>query len=328
MLSFIQKRYLYLKNLIVPKLLSFTDKIILEEPPSPPFSNLLIPAKRFENYKRVFRDSFVGNKHGQRKGQISLLEKQLYYTQLNKIKELNKLLRCLKEEAPQSLKIKIDETFAKQSMSQQNTTVINNISKDISTLENVIETTTNINWYYQNIILKRHGQYLTNQWWNGQLAEHNTETVFLSDIDWRSSFIKKPASNRPASRQKSLSKSAYLDILLDFPDSEQYYNPQRRRWLLNKGYWSFWFNLDKVYTEEIVTTWVLESIIQTYLYLHNNTELLDYVVCKFIGVGLPISISMGEATTSSVFDSSTAYSKTEISSSNEILFTTSFKRFN
>ena len=110
--------------------------------------------------------------------------------------------------------------------------------------ETLLQTTTNINWYYQNRILKRHGQYLTNQWWNGQLSEHNAETVFLSDIDWRSSFIKnkqisviKSKNLFNLSQQKNSSDG--LDILLDFPDTDQYYNPRRRRWLLNKGYWSF-----------------------------------------------------------------------------------------
>nr|QIA46801.1 cell division protein [Pandorina morum] len=363
MLSFIHKRYLYLKNLIVPKLLTFTDGMVLEEPPCPPFSNLSIQAKRFENYKRVFRDSFVGDKQSQRKGQISLIEKQLYYRPrfalLQKSQQLNKPFKELVAAAQQQ-----EDTFTQQSATDWDNSYAGNIStkisEDVSMLENILETTTNINWYYQNIILKRHGQYLTNQWWNGQLAEHNPETVFLSDIDWRSSFIKKPVKkkSRPASQEKAApilntsflknqrgsssypaaaaqqrepscgeatrSSSPYLDLLLDFPDTEQYYNPHRRRWLLNKGYWSFWFNFDQVYSEEIVTTWVLESIIQTYLYLNTNTELLDYVVSKFILVGLPLSVSIGKASPPSVFE----YSKTETSFIKEVLFTTSFKRFN
>jgi hypothetical protein len=145
--------------------------------------------------------------------------------------------------------------------------------------ETLVQTTTNINWFYQNRILKRHGYYLTNQWWNGQLSEHNTETIFLSDIDWRSSFIK---NKQISTKFKQKNTSEGLDILLDFPDTDQYYNPRRRRWLLNKGYWSFWFNFDKVYSEEILFTWIVESIIQTYKFLHNNTELLDFITNKFI----------------------------------------------
>nr|QKN19286.1 cell division protein [Eudorina cylindrica] len=267
LLSFIYKRYLYKKNLIVPKLLSFTDGNVLEEPPCPPFSSLLIPAKRFENYKRVFHDSIVSNKIGQRKAQFSFIEKLQNQTQLRKIKELKNFF----SEAQKSIK-------AIKKMTQQDPL------KQIGNLtavpdENLIQTTTNINWYYQNRILKRHGYYLTNQWWNGQLSEHNAETVFLSDIDWRSSFIKNKQISTKFQQKNSFDG---LDILLDFPDTDQYYNPRRRRWLLNKGYWSFWFNFDKVYSEEILSTYILESIIENYRFLHSNTELLDFIASKFI----------------------------------------------
>lgn len=267
LLSFIHKRYLYKKNLIVPKLLSFTDGNILEEPPSPPFSSLLIPAKRFENYKRVFHDSIVSNKMGQRKAQISFIEKLQNQTQLRKIKELKNLF----SDAQQLRKATQNTTEDDQLKQFGNLTTVPD--------ENLVQTTTNINWYYQNRILKRHGYYLTNQWWNGQLSEHNAETVFLSDIDWRSSFIK---NKQISTKFQQKNSSDGLDILLDFPDTNQYYNPRRRRWLLNKGYWSFWFNFDKVYSEEIVSTCILESIIETYRFLHNNTELLDFVTSKFI----------------------------------------------
>nr|QKN19220.1 cell division protein [Eudorina elegans] len=267
LLSFIHKRYLYKKNLIVPKLLSFTDGNILEEPPCPPFSNLLIPAKRFENYKRVFHDSIVSNKMGQRKAQISFIEKLQNQTQLHKIKELKSLFSNVQKSR------KVTQNTIQQDQLKQfgNLTTVPD--------ENLVQTTTNINWYYQNRILKRHGYYLTNQWWNGQLSEHNVETVFLSDIDWRSSFIKNKQISTNFQQKNS---SDGLDILLDFPDTDQYYNPRRRRWLLNKGYWSFWFNFDKVYSEEIISTCILESIIETYRFLHNNTELLDFVTNKFI----------------------------------------------
>ena len=52
----------------------------------------------------------------------------------------------------------------------------------------------------------RHKTYLTNQWWNGQQGEHNAETTFLSDIDWRFTFVQ-----------------SIGDINIDFPDSEQFY---------------------------------------------------------------------------------------------------------
>ena len=321
MLFFIHKRYLYLKNLIVPQLLSFTEGTLFEEPAGPPFSNLLIPAKRFENYKRLFRDSFIGDNMGQRTSQIPLIEKQQYHTQVNKIKLLN---------------------------NKQDKITQNLLENGYNNMSNYGQTPTTINWYYQNLLLKRHGQYLTNQWFNGQLSEHNTETVFLSDIDWRSSFIKQKQNNVRQLKnvytllkqkkgysdtnflRKSNSLSKFqdlnqngLDILLDFPDTDQYYNPRRRRWLLNKGYWSFWFNLDKVYSEDIIKTWLLESIIQTYTYLYNNTELLDFITSKFIILGYPNYTNFNLNQKLNL----TLNSNFELSTLKEIIVTNSFKRF-
>ena len=142
--------YLYRKNLIVPKLLSFTDGNVLEEPPCPPFSSLLIPAKRFENYKRVFRDSIVSDKMGQRKAQIPFIEKLQYHTQLRSIKQLNNTFNDAQNlgEAKQSNNILKPLVTAQQDERMQigNLTTVPN--------ETLLQTTTNINWYYQNRILK------------------------------------------------------------------------------------------------------------------------------------------------------------------------------
>jgi hypothetical protein len=320
MLSFIHKRYLYRKNLIVPKLLSFSDGTVLDEPPSPPFSSLLIPAKRFENYTRVFSDLISGTKFGQRKAQISFTEKINYHMELQSIKLLKN----------------------KQKITPSNSSSYETLLK-MTIADKQLQTPTNINWYYQNRILKRHGQYLTNQWWNGQLSEHNAETVFLSDIDWRSSFIQNKQiqvksayagynfenlKNTLVSLEKTKDKflaqkkqnkhfnASGLDILLDFPDTDQYYNPRRRRWLLNKGDWSFWFNFDKVYSEEIVSSWILESLINTYTYLHNNLELLDFITTKFITLGYTKSDKFTINVT-----------QTEYNFSKEIILTNTIKRF-
>jgi hypothetical protein len=221
----------------------------------------------------------------------------------------------------------ITNSVAQSNLSNQSGSEFNSFGGDSLTklpigvaTENLIQTSTNINWYYQNRILKRHGQYLTNQWWNGQLSEHNAETIFLSDIDWRSSFIKNTELNGESNaitkiknlyvlqknnngepwqshisqvshsteKQKQNSSnrvSKGLDISLDFPDTDQLYNPQRRRWFIQKGFTGFWFNLDKGYTEQILSTWILESILQTYTYLHNNTELLDFLAFRFTMLG-------------------------------------------
>lgn len=337
MSTFIQKRYLYNKNLIVPKLLSFNDGGILDEPPSPPFSNLLIPAKRFENYKRLLRDSIFGDNMGMYTNRKAINQSQLAeaYLQLSSIKQLKleTLLPVLSSTAPPK-----DVSTAGEIINNQN-----NFIKKLYKLKS-LQNTTNINWYYQNRILKRHSQYLINQWWTGQLSEHNAEAVFLSDIDWRSSAA--PKNNRPlttlkgvatsplrgqpelrsgaglqellsdilikersknsnkdqgetfATEQSSFNSVKELknfewgqDVLLDFPDADQHYNPRRRRWLLTKGEWAFWFNFEKMYSQEILTHLVSETVIKTYKYLYNNGELLDYVTSKFMTVGYQLPLS-------------------------------------
>ena len=62
---------------------------------------------------------------------------------------------------------------------------------------------------------------LTNQWWTGQLPEHNAETTFVSDIDWRYTCVEREAR----------------DILLDFPDADQHGNSGRQR-----CHWKSWNN--------------------------------------------------------------------------------------
>jgi hypothetical protein len=367
--NFVHKRFLYSPSnkglfgqdaLLSPKLLSFTDGNVLEEPPSPPFSSLLLPAKRFENYQRVFQDMLNNQTTmGQRKAEISWGEILQYHKQLSSIKILNvnKDLYPFGLESErqgftpvegvsgiQRSNLGLPASFVLRTKKQSKSSLsqpslvrgekqlglnklleINNLNK---------QNPTNINWYYQNRILKRHGQYLTNQWWNGQLSEHNAETVFLSNIDWRSSFIKNKRSlnllydplnttNKRAAfalpkggahlslasirDTKGTHQSNYkggLDVLLDFPDTDQYYNPCRRRWFLTKGYWSFGYNLDKAEhssgapkvalegreklmngkaRESIIKIWILECINQGYTYLYNNTELLDYITSKIIG---------------------------------------------
>ncbi len=294
---FLHKRFLYKQNLIVSKLFNFTNKTVLKEPPSPPLSSLGIPAKRFENYKRVIHENLVLNK----KGFLTSSYNQRHLSG----KMFNNKLEITPEEGISSIP-----------------------------LIGIVK-------YYQNKLLKRHAQYLTNQWWNGQLSEHNTETVFLSDIDWRSTYIKKDFqkrtitfTKRPLKTKLEALESKLEDILLDFPDSDQYYNPRNRRWLVNKGIWSFWFDLDKVYSEEIIKTMLVESITQTQLYLYNNTELLDFISSAILKAGFTHSIGHNFNTqrekTNNAGSASTQYfgsNQHPITEVNELLITNILNRW-
>jgi hypothetical protein len=281
-LSFVQKRYLYNKNLIVPKLLNFMDYTSLGEPPSPPLSNILIPAKRYENAKKTLKENI------ERKVSSSIIEKLETHNKQAYIKSIYKTNKF------------------------QPNIVNTNALATLGNSKHPLTVISSANWHYQSKILKRHRNYLNNQWWNGQLTEHSSEALFLSDIDWRFTFIdnlntsnviKGPALDWDA--QASTSKAAptkqnnssvqskvnhfdkpLKDILIDFPDAEQHYNPKHRRWMLTYGTWSSWFSMDKNLQTEIFNHLIFESIVKSFSLLDQNRELLDYSVSKYMTKGL------------------------------------------
>ncbi len=295
-LSFVKKRYLYNKNLIVPKLLNFLDYSALEEPPSPPSgkSNILIPAKRYENYKKVTKENIYGPANYKAYSSL-ILDKLEAHSKQAYIKSIYKKTKYLDDPNNQNNKVLLraeplngflnPEDFKKELAS-------------IETNQNSLKQITSANGYYQPKIYKRHRNYLTNQWWNGQLTEHSAESLFLSDIDWRLTFSNIIKDNNPF-KGGALKGSTLLstkDILIDFPDADQHYNPKHRRWMLTSGYISSWFSFDKKGAEPLKTTppkiigfadnCILDCFINSYILLDKNRELLDYSVTKFIKTGL------------------------------------------
>jgi hypothetical protein len=341
-LSFVQKRYLYNKNLIVPKLLNFIDNSSLEEPPSPPLSNILIPAKRYENAKKTLKENI------ERKVSVSIIEKLETHNKQAYIKSIYKTNQ--------------------NNQSRPNIVNTNSLAA-LGNYKNPLSAISSANWHYQSKILKRHRNYLNNQWWNGQLTEHSSEALFLSDIDWRFTFIDNmntpsimtaatknqriffnklknkvynlnggaqgeaelntasPFSRREGSEsnakqelnlslelnqtknnlnfmdtklnrkginsninstsfKQNNSDKPFKDILIDFPDAEQHYNPRHRRWMLTYGTWSSWFSMDQTLQTEIFNHLIFESVVKSYMLLDQNRELLDYTVSKYMTKGL------------------------------------------
>jgi SpoVK/Ycf46/Vps4 family AAA+-type ATPase len=315
-LSFVQKRYLYHKNLIVPKLLNFVDSTTLEEPPSPPTANLLIPAKRYENYKKSFIENIsFGSLGAPYKGKVtnSIQEKIEAHTKQAYVKTIYNKKKGNGNMSP---------------FSTQKLNLLAVMQQANSLSQHPFKQTSSANWHYQNRILKRHSNYLRNQWWNGQLTEHSAETLFLSDIDWRYTFIDnvntkelfktkanffkklkekneilklvnnksiklESAQNNSAENQKlhdrqlvsSFLQNQTIDIVIDFPDADQHYNPKHRRWMLTSGYWSSWFGVDKKLQTEVFEHLIFECFIRSYQILDQNRELLDYSAAKFVTKG-------------------------------------------
>jgi hypothetical protein len=255
LLSYIQKRQCSAlnKNLAFgsTKLMTLNNKYSLMEAPSPPISNILLPAKRYENYKRTFNNQYE-TLTGQNNFNGSMSEKIQFHQQQRLLKRLYKY--PIKEFFRSHL-LKGNDEISNFSNFNNSYLVLGPLEKTHLASVNKLS---NVNWSYRNILYNRHKTYLTNQWWNAQQGEHNAETTFLSDIDWRYTFVQ-----------------SIGDINIDFPDSEQFYNPRNRRWILTNGDWNYWFNVDAE-LKDIYSHYVYECFTKAYQYLDQNREIIDF----------------------------------------------------
>ena len=272
------------------KLLNFNNKYSLMEAPNPPISNILLPSKRFENYKKTFNNQYeMANNQNTFSGSIfeklQLHQQQRLLRRLYKypIKEFFKseiLSTCMSwPKAKRSVGTGVEgsdpflpPSYAGKAIgegvrSKDNvkSTNFNNSYLTLAPLEktNLTKLTrlSSINWCYKNLLYNRHRTYLTNQWWNGQQGEHNAETTFLSDIDWRYTFVQ--------------GSKGIGDINIDFPDSEQFYNPRNRRWFLTNGDWNYWFNIQSE-LKDIYNHYIYDCFSKAYKYLDQNREIIDF----------------------------------------------------
>nr|AYQ95240.1 cell division protein [Trochiscia hystrix] len=282
-LSFIQKRYLYHKSYVISRLFYIENKTSLKDPLGPPSSSLYLPGRKYENLKRL--EAFF-----QQKVFFSISEKLKIHEQQRFIKKLyNKTIQnkfrselkqiyfskniktfCfnLKNERPSPRSVNTVE-FLKTGRDNNNNNSFEYKSilgtnwstslRELIHLQNSMRVPIATNLYNRQKILLRHKFYLKNQWWNGHLAEQNRETTFLSDVDWRSLF-----------------QDSFGDILIDFPDPDQYYNPRTRRWMLNNGFWSYWENFQYPFYSEIYYHFTMECFNTALTFLNTQREMLDY----------------------------------------------------
>lgn len=280
--SYIQKRLPYFEKTNLKsnlnfltfyssKLLNFNNKYSLMEAPSPPISNILLPAKRYENYKRTFSNlynlNFETNKTNDKvSDKIKLHQQQRLLKRLYNypIKEFFRNEKISSFSQLNFDNIKDSKVPYNPNLNLTNFTQSYLVLAEIENLAQKnfasLNQFSSLDNSYRNILYNRHRTYLTNQWWNGQQGEHNSETTFLSDIDWRYTQISKIKSND--------------DIQIDFPDSEQFYNPRNRRWILTKGDWNDWFNIETD-LKDIYSYYIYESFAKVYKTLDQNRELLD-----------------------------------------------------
>jgi hypothetical protein len=198
--------------------------LVASAPCHAPVSLVTLPSRRFEIYRRWLRHPFYNEPQKTTEPKIEIHQKQkliknLYLGQSSLLYSLSSAPLL-----PNNTSVKIINQLAVK----KGASVAEIMSAHLLSHQNN-DCGSAFYPYYKEKILNRHRFYLTNQWWNGQLAEHNSETTFASDVDWR--FVPANADN----------ENLGSDLLIDFPDSEQYYNPRQRRWMLTKGYWSYWF---------------------------------------------------------------------------------------
>ena len=289
--SYLQKRQcsIFNKNVSlcayskgVHQLLSFNNRTSLMEAPSPPISNVLLPSKRYENYKKTFNTQYemINN---QNFFNDSISEKLQLHQQQRLLKRLYKfpIKEFFKSEilsAPKGGQQNMSSDYKisarrkedggnsgiqnKFENYQPKPSSFNNSYLTLAPLEKTrltkLTKLSSINWSYKNILYNRHRTSLTNQWWNGQQGEHNAETTFLSDIDWRYTFV-----------------PTIGDINIDFPDAEQFYNPRNRRWFLTNGDWNYWFDIQSE-QKDIYYHYIYDCFTKAYKYLNKNREIIDF----------------------------------------------------
>lgn len=306
----VQKRYLYNKNLLMTKMFFFEDQVSLRQAPSPPSSSILMPAKKFENLKRMEKDY-------QEKPTFLIYEKIQIHQQQKLMKELyNK---------------PVITYFKSQNIKNRYTsflTAFKELGYKNSKMNMSFPSSSDI--YQKNKILTRHKFSLINQWWNSQFAEHNSETTFLSDVDWRSMFVdsssfiskkqikgrsdpsglnqkwepKKYEKNKDSLEKlnlnlkhnffnlENLPYNNAIELTIDFPDTLQYYNPRYRRWFLNSTFSNYWLNFEKSFSYEIYNHNINQSFNKTFTYLDQNREILDYFSYIYLRNGQLIEIDL------------------------------------
>jgi len=261
-----QKRRIYQQNSLIFDFLSFNNSQALKEPPGPNVTSILKPLKKYENTKRTHEDYQI-------KPQMTIQEKiQLHQQQ--------RFLKALYQKPIQHL---FKNLSSKHGETPANGIGFNNSLRDLGYYDKILFKPSSINIYYRNRILNRHRYYYTNQWWTGQLPEHNIEVTFASDVDWRSRFIESNPTNlihKDSVKKMQKASSNLQDILIDFPDPDQYYNPRMRRWILNTGVWATWNELADWKTgksSQFSSYLLLKKFHKTYNTMSAYREKIDYI---------------------------------------------------
>nr|WNK75868.1 FtsH [Scenedesmaceae sp. YH-2023b] len=277
--SLVQKRFLFTKNILLSKMLFFDNKNPRKQPPNPPSSSILMPSKKYENFKRTEND-FV------QKPRFSINEKIQMHQQQRFLKQLYNIPT---------------QQFFRSELIEKRQTFFSSSFQELAYLDSLTRRLSSSHFYQRKYLGIRHRFSNINQWWNGFLPEHNTEATYLSDVDWRTMFIstsnKKTTQCNTQEIQKSSSISdkamkQTLEFTMDFPDTEQYYNPRNRRWYFNSKICenfnknsTYWLTFDTTLQYEIYYHFLMQTFHQTFHSFNNQREMLDYFVYSLLKKG-------------------------------------------
>eukprot|EP00879_Flechtneria_rotunda_P000025 GHRR01000040.1.p1 GENE.GHRR01000040.1~~GHRR01000040.1.p1 ORF type:complete len:4009 (+),score=-479.29 GHRR01000040.1:2478-14504(+) len=302
--SIIQKRFLFTKNLLLSKMIFFDNKNQRKQPPSPPTSSILMPSKKYENFKRTEKDFFE-------KSRFSMNEKIQMHQQQRFLKQL--------------YNIPVQQYFRSESVHKRRT-FFSSSFQELAYLNSFTSTSSSSHFYYRKYLGKRHRFSNINQWWNGFLPEHNTETTYLSDVDWRTMFVNVSRQSNSRTEQNRTEPSVQnnchqmlknstlnlgsdkstidtFEFTMDFPDAEQYYNPRNRRWYFygksaregtnyprnfstnRKNNFSYWLTFDVNLQYEIYYHFLMHSFHESFHYFDEQREMVDYFVFHLLRKG-------------------------------------------
>nr|WVD55771.1 cell division protein [Tetradesmus distendus] len=273
--AIIQKRFLFTKNLLLSKMLFFENKNQRKLPPSPPNSSILMPSKKYENFKRTEND-FV------QKGRFSINEKIQMHQQQRFLKQL--------------YNIPVQQYFRSEVI-QNRQTFFSSSFQELAYIDSLTRRTSSSHFYQRKYLGIRHRFSNINQWWNGFLPEHNIETTYLSDVDWRTMFTSATTQQKNTKNStKQLSTDKFFpqtfELTMDFPDAEQYYNPRNRRWYFhgksfinNRKNVSYWFTFHTNLQYEIYYHYLMQSFHETFQYFDQNREMFDYFIFSLLQKG-------------------------------------------
>ena len=283
--SLIQKRFLFTKNLLLSKMLFFENMDQRRKPPNPPASSILMPSKKYENFKRT-ETNFYQKAHFSIQEKIQMHQKQRFLKQLYNIPV---------------------QTYFRSELRKNHKTLFSSSFQEFAYLDSFVQRSSSSHSYYKKYIQIRHRFSNVNQWWNGMFPEHTREMTYLSDVDWRTMFVSSPIYSQQNSAQRNQFDSHLkneeaekqmktFEFLMDFPDAEQYYNPRNRRWffksnmnsqfteksVMNSTFWSI-FEKDLQY--EIFSHFLMESFYQSFSYFEKKREMLDFFAFHLLSKG-------------------------------------------